>query len=331
MLKRFYTAVVHRRRAVLAAFVLAAVLSVFASRAVQVDYDINDYLPPDSPSTLALEQMNSAFTGGIPNMRVMVRDVTVPEALDYKEKLAAIDGVEAVTWLDDSLDVTVPLQMQDTATVETYYKDNCALFTVTVEDAKRLEAVAAIQDLIGEDNALAGTAVSTAVATNSTVTEVAKIAAIAVVYVLFILILTTDSWVEPLLVLAGLGAAILHQQRHQPDVRHHFLCDQRRRQHPAAGRVTGLLGVPHPPLCRVQGRAPGRQRGGLHGGGPVQIHRVHPVQRPDHGHRLSGAGAHAVPDRPGPGPCAGQGRGAEPCHRVHLHAGADAGVLPVDG
>ena len=95
MLKRFYTAVVHRRRAVLAAFVLAAVLSVFASRAVQVDYDINDYLPPDSPSTLALEQMNSAFTGGIPNMRVMVRDVTVPEALDYKEKLAAIDGVEA--------------------------------------------------------------------------------------------------------------------------------------------------------------------------------------------------------------------------------------------
>ena len=183
MLKRFYTAVVHRRRAVLAAFVLAAVLSVFASRAVQVDYDINDYLPPDSPSTIALEQMNSAFTGGIPNMRVMVRDVTVPEALDYKEKLAAIDGVEAVTWLDDSLDVTVPLQMQDTATVETYYKDNCALFTVTVDDAKRLEAVAAIQDLIGEDNALAGTAVSTAVATNSTVTEVAKIAAIAVVAV----------------------------------------------------------------------------------------------------------------------------------------------------
>ena len=52
MLKRFYTGIVHRRRAVLAAFVLVAVLSVFASRAVQVDYDINDYLPPDSPSTL---------------------------------------------------------------------------------------------------------------------------------------------------------------------------------------------------------------------------------------------------------------------------------------
>ena len=209
MLKRFYTTIVRKRRLVLAVFALAVILSAFASRAVQVDYDMNDYLPPDSPSTIALETMNGAFTGGIPNVRVMVRDVTVPEALDYKEQLAAIDGVESVTWLDDSLDVTVPLQMQDTATVETYYKDDCALFSMTVEDAKRLEAVAAIQDLIGEDNALAGTAVSTAVATNSTVTEVAKIAGIAVIYVLFILILTTDSWVEPILVLAGLGVAIL--------------------------------------------------------------------------------------------------------------------------
>ena len=76
---------------------------------------------------------------------------------------------------------------------------------MTVEDEKRLEAVAAVRDLIGEGNALEGAAVSTAVATNSTVTEVAKIAAIAVVYVLFILILTTDSWAEPLLVLTGLA------------------------------------------------------------------------------------------------------------------------------
>ena len=209
MMKRFYTAIVRRRRLVLAVFALAAVLSVFAVRQVKVDYDINDYLPPESPSTTAIEVMNGAFTGGIPNMRVMVRDVTVPQALEYKEKLAAIDGVSSVAWLDDSLDVTVPLQMQDTATVESYYKDGCALFTVTVEDEKRLEAVAAVRDLIGEGNALEGAAVSTAVATNSTVTEVAKIAAIAVVYVLFILILTTDSWAEPLLVLTGLGAAIL--------------------------------------------------------------------------------------------------------------------------
>ena len=82
LMKRFYTAIVRRRRLVLAVFALAAVLSVFAVRQVKVDYDINDYLPPESPSTTAIEVMNGAFTGGIPNMRVMVRDVTVPQALD---------------------------------------------------------------------------------------------------------------------------------------------------------------------------------------------------------------------------------------------------------
>ena len=45
-MKRFYTAIVRRRRLVLAVFALAAVLSVFAVRQVKVDYDINDYLPP---------------------------------------------------------------------------------------------------------------------------------------------------------------------------------------------------------------------------------------------------------------------------------------------
>ena len=90
MLKRFYTTIVRKRRLVLAVFALAVILSAFASRAVQVDYDMNDYLPPDSPSTIALETMNGAFTGGIPNVRVMVRDVTVPEALDYKEQLLSL-------------------------------------------------------------------------------------------------------------------------------------------------------------------------------------------------------------------------------------------------
>ena len=49
MLKRFYTTIVRKRRLVLAVFALAVILSAFASRAVQVDYDMNDYLPPDSP------------------------------------------------------------------------------------------------------------------------------------------------------------------------------------------------------------------------------------------------------------------------------------------
>ena len=207
--KGFFAGVVRHRKQVLAGYAILSVLCVFLWMLVSVNYDINDYLPPTSPSTTAIQVMEDAFDGGIPNVRAMVRDVTVPEALAYKQQIAQLDGVTAVTWLDDALDVTVPLEMQDQKTVETYYKDGAALFTITVQDSKRTEAVDAISDLLGDQGALTGSAVSTAAATNSTLVEVAQIAAIAVVYVFFILGLTTNSWAEPVLIMVGMGVAIL--------------------------------------------------------------------------------------------------------------------------
>ena len=205
----FFAAVVRRRKQVLAGYAIASVLCAVLWMLVSVNYDINDYLPPTSPSTTAIEVMEDAFAGGIPNVRAMVQDVTVPEALAYKQQISQLEGVTAVTWLDDVVDVTVPLEMQDQKTVEAYYKDGAALFTITVLDSERTEAVDAISQLLGDQGALTGSAVSTAAATNSTVVEVAKIAAIAVVYVFFILGLTTNSWAEPLLIMIGMGVAIL--------------------------------------------------------------------------------------------------------------------------
>ena len=207
--KGFFAAVVRRRRRVLAGYAVAAVLCALLSLLVSVNYDINDYLPPDAPSTTAIHVMEDAFSGGIPNVRAMARDVTVPEALALKRQIARVDGVTSVTWLDDVAEITVPLEMQDPATVEAYYKDGAALFTITVADDQRAQAVAAIDALLGDAGALTGSAVSTAAATNSTVVEVAQIAAVAVLYVFFILGLTTASWAEPVLIMLGMGAAIL--------------------------------------------------------------------------------------------------------------------------
>lgn len=93
--------------------------------------------------------------------------------------------------------------------LETYYKDGSALFSVTIAKEKRITAVDAIRQIIGDDNAMTGSAVSTAVATTSTVSEISTIAAIAVAFVLLVLLLTTTSFAEPFLVMAGLGVAVV--------------------------------------------------------------------------------------------------------------------------
>lgn len=191
-------------------FLVMAVLGFFARQKIHVDYDMNDYLPSSSPSTIALEKMEEKFDGAIPNARVMIKDVSVSEAVDYKEKLEAIDGVRPVVWLDSySQSDRIPIELYPDSLRETYYKDRNALFTVTIDERKQNRAVPAIYDLIGEGNSLTGSAVSTAVATESTVSQIRIIALFVVLFLLLILMLTTDSWLEPFVILLGLGAAIM--------------------------------------------------------------------------------------------------------------------------
>ena len=208
-MRKLYDTVVGHRKFVILLFVIACICSLFALRLVAVDYDMNDYLPPESPSTIAINVMEEEFTGGIPNARVMISGLSIPEALEYKARIAEVEGVLDVTWLDDSVDITVPMSMLDQDLVDSYYRNGTALYTVTIDDKLRLEACSAIRELVGDESAMTGAAVSTAVATESTVNEVLLITVIAVVFVLFVLCLTLDSWTDPLVVLGGLGVAIL--------------------------------------------------------------------------------------------------------------------------
>ncbi|MCD8009165.1 MAG: MMPL family transporter [Clostridiales bacterium] len=208
-MKKFYQFVVRHRNVILALFFLMAAAGGVLSQLVDVNYDMKDYLPESSPSTVSLEVMQSEFDGGIPNARVMVKDVSIAQALEYKEMLLACEGVTDVTWLDDAIDILEPLELADADTVETYYKDGAALFSVTIDDDCRVEAVDAIRSVIGDDNAMDGDAVSTALATTGTVTEIPKIVVFAVLFVLLVLLLTTTSFVEPFIILIGLGVAIL--------------------------------------------------------------------------------------------------------------------------
>src|SRR5699024_5322251 len=75
----------------------------------------------------------------VPNANVMMKDMTVQEALQFKKELEDIDGVSDVTWLDDAIDTKMPLEMVDDELVETYYKDGNALFSFNIRDGEEVE------------------------------------------------------------------------------------------------------------------------------------------------------------------------------------------------
>lgn len=208
-MKKFYNRIVNHPKIILLIFSILFIACFIAKQFIAVNYDMNDYLPSDSASTVALEVMEEEYDGGIPNARVMIENVSIPEVLNYKKEIESVDGVSDVTWLDNVVDITEPLEIMDTSTVETYYKDKNALLSVTIEEDKRIPAVEDIREIIGDENSMMGSAVSTATATTSTVSEISKIAVIAIILMLLILILTTTSWAEPFIVAAGLGIAVV--------------------------------------------------------------------------------------------------------------------------
>lgn len=192
-------------------FLILTVICAGLSTLVGVNYNFADYLPEDAPSTNALNVMEEEYSQPIPNMRVVIYDVSIPDALEYKEKIEKAEGVKEVTWLDDSIDIYGPLELADQDTVETWYKNSDALFSVTVssDEKEKKAAVDAIREIIGDDNAMSGTAVTDVLSPVHTSQEIQKIMLIALPIVFIILLLTTTSWFEPVLFMITIGVAIM--------------------------------------------------------------------------------------------------------------------------
>ena len=180
---RIIDGIIARRKAVVAAFLTVAVVCAAMIPFVGVNYDMVDYLPDEAQSTTAVSIMNDEFAQAVPNANVLVHDVGIAQALALKHKIAEVEGVEGVMWLDDVVDVTVPLEMADASTVETYYRDGAALFQVTVAEGSESTAVPALRVLVdeaGPGNAVSGEAADTAQTTASTSKEAGGAALILV-------------------------------------------------------------------------------------------------------------------------------------------------------
>lgn len=197
------------KKSVVITFFLLAIVSAVVQFAVPVNYNMADYLPEESPSTIGMEVMEAEFDGNMQNARVMVQDITIQEALVFKEDLRAIDGVTDVQWLDDVIDVKMPIEMADEDTVEPYYKDDAALFTFAIREGEEVRITDEIYALIGEENAMDGEAVDTAVSQKMTGQETLTAALILIPIIIIILVLSTSSWMEPVFFLTAIGISVL--------------------------------------------------------------------------------------------------------------------------
>ena len=209
---RFAHILVRHCKVVVVVFVVLALVGAALIPFVKTNYNMVDYLPPEAQSTQAVALMGEEFDQAIPNASVLIHDVDLAQAQTLKERMASFEGVESVMWLDDVVDVATPLAFADDELVSTYYQDGAALFQLTIEEGKEVPAIEALRTLAdewGPGNAVAGEAMDVAQMQQATVEQVAMAVAIIVPVIMFLLIVSTLSWIEPLLFVGAIGVSIL--------------------------------------------------------------------------------------------------------------------------
>lgn len=201
--------VVKKKTLIVAVVLLLTVVFTYCFFQVKINYNMTDYLPEDANSTKALNVMETEFGEAIPNCNVMIRDLSIEEALDVKAQLEEIDGVEKVSWLDDVVDLKVPLETQDQDMIDDYYRNGDALFSVTIADGEERAATDQITETFGDSALMNGNAVEQADSQRLAITETVKAICVLGPLIILILMLATTSWLEPFIYLTAIGAAVL--------------------------------------------------------------------------------------------------------------------------
>lgn len=180
--------------------VLAAVCVVLTGK-VGINYSISDYLGEETDTKQALVIMNEEF-GVTTDIKVMVENIDTPSASALAVELQAVDGVLSV-----GFDATDPH----------YYKDETALFSLMVDGdeysasaAQTLDGVKAVMDKQTDRKVTYGGTCVQSGETRSVITrEMPRILAISLGLVVVVLLLVSASWLEPFVLLACAGVAVV--------------------------------------------------------------------------------------------------------------------------
>ena len=204
--------IIKKQKWIESVFAAGCLFSLIAMLFVNVNYDLTEYLPDTARSHIGLDQMESAF--GYPGTaRVMLKDVSLYEAKQYKDRLEAVDGVDQILWCDSTVNIYAGEDFIDMESIEDYYKDGCAVMDVTFDEgdtsAKTAKAIEQMQAITGEKGYYVGMAVQTKSLTENVESEMSLILTVAVIMIFAVLCITTNAWSEPFLFLLVMGVAIL--------------------------------------------------------------------------------------------------------------------------
>lgn len=193
------TFIVNKRKAIEILFVLAIIYSVLSINKVQVNQDITSYLPATSETRIGLSLMEEQFTT-YGSGKVMVSNVTYPQAEALVDRLDDIEGVKQIEF-DDSSD---------------HFNGTDALFDITFDGTEdeqiSKDALNAVKDSLADYDTYISSSVGEEERNAESLSEdMNVILVLAVIIIVVVLMLSTKAYLQiPVLLITFGVAAILN-------------------------------------------------------------------------------------------------------------------------
>lgn len=197
--------------------ILVAVALLFPSAIgyirTKVNYDILSYLPNTLETVYGQDIMVEDFGKGAFSM-VIVEGMGKSDEAKLEEAMEAVDHVEEVLWYDDILGLDIPDRMLPERVRKVFFQGDAtmmiALFDNTTSAETTMQAIQDLRNVVSEQCFISGMAGIVTDIKSLAMSEMPMYVVIAAVLSLIVLMLTTTSYVVPLIFLSSIGVAIVY-------------------------------------------------------------------------------------------------------------------------
>lgn len=180
-----------------------------------VNYDLLSYLPEELDSVKGEVILDKTFNSASMSFLV-IDDMPSKDVKALKEKIAGVDGVNSVIWVDDIADISIPASALPQVITQIFYNEDktstmlLVRYDETAVSDRTMNAITEIRSISNKQCFMSGMGVIMKDTMDLTNTQSPIFIAIAVVLALIVMSFCMDSWIQPLVLLAALSFAIAY-------------------------------------------------------------------------------------------------------------------------
>lgn len=203
------------RKPKLVAMIAVALLipSAIGYAATRVNYDILTYLPQDLESAQGMNLLEEPFQMAATSM-LIVEDMPAGYTNSLINEIKDVPGVSTAVWISNMVGIQIPTDMIPASFRDLFFSGEGTMMIIQYEKAgaseETMNAISEIRSICNEKCFLAGFSVVIKDTRDLVDKELPIFVGLAVVLALAAMLLTMESTVLPLVLLANIGIAVLY-------------------------------------------------------------------------------------------------------------------------